>query len=123
VVTIQFAARAAVVVVVGAAAAPACSQERKQECDKLLTAMRVLDQGPPTPESVGHVRRDIEALNLQDQPLHIYATNYGQTLTVLEATLRLKEDPAAPDGTDDVIKTRLKEARTDSGDVARYCAE
>jgi hypothetical protein len=101
----------------------ACNQERKQECDRFLAAMKPLEEGTPT-EAVDRVRQDVEGLSLQDQPLHIYATNYAQTLTVLASTMRLNADPAAaPDGTIDVIRTRLKAARTDRDDVARYCAE
>jgi hypothetical protein len=101
-----------------------CNQERKQECDRFLAAMKPLEEGTPTPEAVDRVRQDVEGLNLQDQPLHIYATNYAQTLTVLASTMRLNADPAAaPDGTIDVIRTHLKAARTDREDVARYCAE
>jgi hypothetical protein len=124
--TNQFAARAVVLVLVlvGGGAALACNQERRQECDRFLAAMKPLEEGTPTPEAVDRVRQDVEGLNLQDQPLHIYATNYTQTLTVLASTMRLNADPAAaPDGTIDVIRTRLKAARTDREDVARYCAE
>ena len=41
---------------------------------------------------------------------------------VLSSTLTLKAGPNAPDGTDDVIAKKLKDARTDAADVARYCA-
>jgi hypothetical protein len=108
---------------VGALAAASCSQQRKQECDKLLGAMKGLDEGTPSAEVVDRVRQEVQLLNLEDQPLHIYASNYQNTLTVLASTLRLKADPSAPDGTDDVIKSGLKEARTDRDDVGRYCAQ
>ncbi len=111
------------VIVVGAAGAASCNPQRKQECDKFLAAMKPLDEGTPSAEVVDRVRQDVQALNLEDQPLHIYATNYQNTLTVLATTLRLKEDPSAPDGTEGVIKTHLKEARTDREDVGRYCAQ
>jgi hypothetical protein len=107
----------------GAIVVLSCNPQRKQECDKFLGAMKPLDEGSPTADVVDRVRQEVQALNLEDQPLHIYATNYENTLTVLSSTLRLKEDPSAPDGTDDVIKARLKEARTDSEDVRRYCAQ
>ncbi|HXN33439.1 MAG TPA: hypothetical protein VN894_16335 [Polyangiaceae bacterium] len=113
----------AMIVVVGATAGASCNQQRKQECDKFLAAMKPLDEGTPSAEVVDRVRQDVQALNLEDQPLHIYATNYQNTLTVLSSTLRLKADPSAPDGTDEVIKTHLKEARTDRDDVGRYCAQ
>ena len=111
------------VVALGAIATAACNPERRQACDKFLAAMKPLDEGSPTAELVDRVREDVASLNLQDQPLRIYADNYRNTLTVLGNTLRLKADPAAPDGTDDVIKMRLKEARTDRDDVRRYCEQ
>jgi len=114
---------AAMAIVVGALAVAGCNPQRRQECDKLVAAMKPLDDGAPSADLVDHVRQEVQALNLEDQPLHIYATNYQNTLTVLASTLRLKADPSAPDGTDEVIKTRLKEARTDSDDVRRYCAQ
>jgi hypothetical protein len=114
---------AAVAIVVGAVAGAACNQERKQECEKFLAAMKPLDEGAPSADSVDRVNKEVEALNLQDQPLQIYATNYRNTLTVLSNTLRLSADPSAPDGTDDVIKTHLREARADHEDVRRYCAQ
>ncbi|MGA7123175.1 MAG: hypothetical protein WBY94_23950 [Polyangiaceae bacterium] len=114
---------AAMAIVAGALAVGGCNAQRRQECDRFVAAMKPLDDGTPTADLVDHVHQDVQALNLEDQPLHIYATNYQNTLTVLASTLRLKADPSAPDGTDDVIKTRLKEARTDSEDVRRYCAQ
>jgi hypothetical protein len=101
----------------------ACNKERKDECDALLVAMAPLSQGEPTGDTVDRVDRAVRALDLKDQPLHIYADNYQKTLTVLSSTLQLGASPSAPDGTDDVIKTHLKEARTDRADVERYCAQ
>lgn len=89
----------------------------------MLAAMKPLDDGMPTADTVDRVRKDVSALKLQDQPLHIYAQNYENTLTVLSNTLRLEASPSAPDGTDDVVKSRLNEARTDRVDAARYCSE
>jgi hypothetical protein len=100
----------------------ACNSERKQDCDKLLAAMKPLEQGTPSADAVDHVASEVAALPLQDQPLRIYAKNYGATLTVLSSTLRLKASPSPPDGTDDVIKQHLKAARTDREDVQRYCS-
>ncbi len=115
---------AAVAVALGAMASlEACNPERKQECEKFVAAIKPLDEGTPTPEEVDRVNQEVGALELQDQPLHIYAANYRNTLTGLSATLRLKADPSAPDGTDDVIKQHLKGARADSQDVQRYCAQ
>jgi hypothetical protein len=105
------------------AATSGCNPERKQECERFAAAMKPLEQATPSAEDVDRVRAQIEGLKLGDQTLGIYAKNYVQTLTVLASTLRLKNDPEAPDGTDDVIKTRLRAARTDADDVARYCAE
>ena len=113
----------AVVAALGAVGGVSCNPQRKQECDKLLAAMSPLAEGTPGVEVVDRVRQDVQALNLEDQPLRIYASNYQNTLTVLSNTLRLKADPSAPDGTDDVIKMHLKEARTDREDVGRYCAQ
>ena len=110
-------------VVVQALATLGCNPERKQECERVVAAMKPLDQGSPSAEAVESAIKEVSALNLQDQPLSIYATNYQKTLVVLASTLRLRADPSAPDGTDDVIKQRLKEARTDSEDVQRYCAQ
>jgi hypothetical protein len=103
-----------------------CNEERKQECDKLLTAIRPLKEGTPTSEVVDHVSAEVSAIALQDQPLLVYAKNYKQTLSVLGSTLKLKETAASPDavpdGTQDVIKKNLAVARTDDDDIARYCA-
>jgi hypothetical protein len=102
-------------------AVSACNEQRKQECDRFLTAMKPLDQGMPGADVVDAVATQVDGLHLQDDTLHIYATNYLATLRVLSSTLRLKADPGAPDGTDDVIKSNLKSARTDASDVARFC--
>jgi hypothetical protein len=72
---------------------------------------------------VDGVSKRVAALQLRDDTLRIYAKNYGGTLTMLSSTIALKASPNAPDGTDDVIKQKLKEARTDASDVARYCAQ
>jgi len=106
-----------------AVAASACNAERKQQCDALLGAMKPIDQGTPSADTVDSVRKQVGALSLQDQPLRIYAQNYGQTLTVLASTLRLQQDPGAPDGTSAVVKQNLEKARTDRADVERYCAQ
>jgi hypothetical protein len=85
--------------------------------------MKPLDEGVPTADAVDRVKTQVEGLKLTDQALGVYAKNYTKTLTVLASTLRLKEAPEAPDGTSDVIKTNLKEARTDKADAVRYCAQ
>jgi len=103
-----------------------CNEERKQECDRLLTAIHPLKEGTPTSAVVDHVSADVSAISFHDQPLGVYATNYKQTLSVLASTLKLKEGAASPDavpdGTEDVIKKNLAVARTDDDDIARYCA-
>jgi hypothetical protein len=114
----------AIVIAAGVLASlAACNPERKQECAKFLAVMKSLDEGMPTADAVDQVGKDVDGLHLQDQPLAIYATNYKTTLTVLSNTLRLKDDPSAPDGTIDVMKTHLREARTAHDDVERYCAQ
>lgn len=100
-----------------------CNAERKHECDQLMAAMKPLGDGNPTVDSVNRVLSAVQALQLEDEPLHVYAKNYAQTLTVLSKTLELKATPSPPDGTDDVIKTNLQEALTDARDTARYCAQ
>jgi hypothetical protein len=110
------------VLVLAAIPALACNGARSQECDKLLAAMK-LDEGTPSADAVDRAAKDVAGLQLQDQPLRIYAKNYGDKLAVLSNTLRLKESPSAPDGTDAVVKQTLKTARTDFGDVQRYCSQ
>lgn len=103
--------------------AAGCDNERKEDCDKFLAAMKPLDEGTPTADAIERVQKEVAALKLRDQPLGVYAKNYLDTLAVLAGTLRLKEGPSPPDGTDDVIKAKLKEARTDKADAIRYCAQ
>ncbi len=103
---------------------PACDEARKQECDQLLAAMKPIGTtGTPAGDVVDGVKKQVDALPLKNQALAVYAKNYGQTLTVLSATVKLKAGSAAPDGTDDVIKQKLKEARTDQDDVQRFCSK
>jgi hypothetical protein len=101
----------------------ACNPERKRECEKLLEVMPPFDEAAPSVGTVDRVNKDVESLRLQDQPLQIYTTNYQRTLAVLSNTLALKASPSAPDGTDDVIKTHLREARSAREDVQRYCSQ
>jgi hypothetical protein len=111
----------ALVVVVGAAG---CNAERKQECDKFIAAMSPMQSGPPSAEATDRVLADVSAIPFQDEPLQVYATNYKNTLTVLSNTLKLKDGAGPdgpPDGTNDVIKAKSKEARTDFDDISRYC--
>jgi hypothetical protein len=117
-------ALAAITMAMAALVLPACDEARKQECDALLGAMKPLDaSGTPSGDTVDAVMKQTDGLKLQNQALAVYAKNYHQTLTVLSATLKLKAGSSAPDGTDDVIKRYLKEARTDRDDVQRLCSK
>jgi hypothetical protein len=113
---------AAVVTLAGSLALLACNPQRQQECEKFVSTMREIDQGSPNAATVDHVSKDIEALQLQDQPLQIFAKNYRDRLSVLSNTLRLNETSSPPDGTDQVIKEQLRGVRTDSQDIQRYCS-
>jgi hypothetical protein len=106
-----------------ALAASGCDNERKQECSQFIAAMKPLDEGTPSADTVDSVSKQVGAMKFQDQPLGVYATNYRKTLDVLSNTLKLKASGSPPDGTDDVIKKNLKEARTDKDDVQRYCSQ
>ena len=112
-----------VATVLVAVAASGCDNARKQECSQFLGAMKPLDEGTPSADTVDSVSKQVAAMKFQDQPLGVYATNYRKTLDVLSSTLKLKASGSAPDGTDDVIKKNLKEARTDKEDVQRYCSQ
>lgn len=104
-------------------AGTACNEETVKECSTLQDAMKPLDQGMPSSATVDSVAAKVAGMQLKNQTLSIYAKNYGQTLTVLSNTLKLKEGPNAPDGTDDVVKKNLAKARTDADDVKRFCAQ
>ncbi len=106
-----------------AVATSGCDNERKQECSQFLSAMKPLDEGTPSADTVDAVSKQVATIKFQDQPLGVYAENYRKTLTVLSNTIKLKASGTAPDGTDDVIKKNLKEARTDKDDVQRYCSQ
>jgi hypothetical protein len=126
-ITMPFTRPAHVVVCLAVVAATyGCNEQRKQECDKFLAAVAPIREGTPASDAIDRVRADVSAIPLQDEPLREYAKNYGATLAVLGNTLKLKESApnadAVPDGTNDVIKKSLKEARTDEADIARYCA-
>ncbi len=104
------------------AASLACNDQRKQECDRFLAAMKPLEKGTPASSTVDAVSKQVEGLSLQDATLAIYAKNYRATLLVLSNALKLKEGSSPPDGTDAVIEQNLKAARTDAEDAGRYCA-
>jgi hypothetical protein len=114
-----------VIVLIAAAFAPltGCDSPRKKECAQLLDAMKPLEQGVPTADTVDQMSADVDSMQFQDLPLGIYAKNFRTTLAVLSNILKLKDSPSAPDSTDDVIKAKLKEARAAKDDAARYCAK
>ncbi len=107
----------------GAVLSLACDDTRKGECVKFLAAVKPLDEGTPSLETVQRVQKDLAATTFKDTPLDVYAKNYAAKLTVLSNTLALKAGPEPPDGTDAVIKLNLKNARTDREDVQRYCSQ
>ncbi len=87
--------------------------------------MSPVQADPPTPDAVDRANDAVGAIQFQDQPLGVYAKNYRNTLTVLSGTLKLQASAGPdgpPDGTNDVIKSNVKEARTDYDDVSRYCS-
>jgi hypothetical protein len=100
-----------------------CNGTRKQECDQFLLAMKPLAKGTPSVELVDAASRKIAAIQFQDEPLHEYASSTKTTLSTLADTIRLQTTPSAPDGTDDLIKVKLKEVGGEIDEVTRYCAE
>ena len=103
-----------------------CDSQRKQDCAKFLPAMSGMATGVPSVETVDQVLTSVGGIQFADEPLKEYATNYKNTLTVLSNTLKLKAGAGPdgpPDGTEDVIKQNLKEARTDFDDISRYCSQ
>jgi hypothetical protein len=111
------------VVMLGAVLSLSCNGERKAECDRLLAAMKPLEQGGLGADAVDSARQAIDAIQFQDQPLREYASSAKATLTVLSNTLRVQASDSAPDGTDDLVKDKRKEALGEEGDVAHYCSE
>jgi|GEM_PF-1888962 hypothetical protein len=101
----------------------ACNTERKKECDQLISALAPLDDEPLTSASLARLRSAIDAQTLDDQPLHEYASTLKSTLEVLWSTLAVKEEPSPPDGTDDVVKAKIKQAKAARDDVTHYCSE
>jgi hypothetical protein len=100
-----------------------CNNMRKKECEQFLSAMRPLDEAAPAVDDVARMHEAIEHIQFEDQPLREFARSTKATLTVLSNTLALKDDPSRPDGTHEVIKAKLKEARTAKDDVLRYCSQ
>jgi hypothetical protein len=107
----------------------ACDEQRRHDCDALVAAMKPLDAPDgnekivPTLETVDAVKKQVQAMKVGDHTLSIHVQNYAKTLGVLSNTLALKSSSSPPDGTDDVIRRNLKEARSEANDVKRYCAE
>jgi hypothetical protein len=85
--------------------------------------MKPLESNAPSAESVAHIQSAIAAIQFQDEPLREYASSTKSTLQVLANSLETQASPTAPDGTDDLVKAKLKEARGEREDVARYCAQ
>jgi hypothetical protein len=114
---------AAAGVVAGCATLSGCDATRKQECDQFLSAMKPLTQGTPSIDVVDTADRTISAIQFQDQPLREYAFSTKTTLHTLSESIRLQTGPAPPDGSDEIVKAKLNEARGEDDDVTRYCAE
>jgi hypothetical protein len=115
-------------VIAGVSSALGCNEDRQQECHAFVEAVKPLEAPAgnekmvPTLDAVNGVKKQVESLKLQDQPLVIYRSNYVKTLAVLVNTLEVKSSSMPPDGADDVIKKNLKEARADAADVRKYCS-
>jgi hypothetical protein len=101
----------------------ACNTERKQECDKFLSALKPVDEKSPSSATLDRMKSDIAAIHFQDLPLGVYAKNYQQSLTVLVDTTKVKEGSSPPDGTNELLKDELKRARTDRDDINFYCSQ
>jgi len=99
-----------------------CNAERKQECDQFLAALKALDTTPGS-DAVDRMQSSIQAIQFQDQPLREYASSTKATLQVLANSLKTQASPDAPDGTDDLVKAKLKEARGERDDITRYCSQ
>jgi hypothetical protein len=99
-----------------------CDGERKRECDQFLATLKPIGEGAPTAAVIGRVREGLSAMAFGDKPLSEHAANVKRTLEVLDNGLTTLEGPSPPDGTDDLVKSKLKEALAERDDVARYCA-
>jgi hypothetical protein len=99
-----------------------CNAERKQECDRFLSALKPLESKPSADE-VDRMQTSLLSAQFQDQPLREYGASTKATLQVLANSLKTQAAPDAPDGTDDLVKAKIKEARGERDDVARYCSQ
>ncbi len=99
----------------------ACDAERQQECGKLQAALKPLGEAPSA-ETVKRAHDAVMAIQFQDEPLHEYAKSAAATMTVLANTMDLQADPSAPDGTNDVVKAKVKELAGEQAEVTRYCS-
>ncbi len=124
-----FAGKVLVLAAATAVAGVACDEQRQKECSAFTAAMEPIeapdgnDKVVPSLETVAAVKKHVEALKPRDQPLQIYAENSVKTLAILSSTLEVRASSSPPDGTDDVIRRSLREARAEARDVKRYCAE
>jgi hypothetical protein len=101
----------------------ACNAERQQECEKLKSALKPLESGTPSAETVKRAHDAVAAMTFQDEPLREYAKGAATTLAVLASTLELQADPSsAPDGTNEVVKGKIKDAQGEVAEVTRYCS-
>ena len=119
--TASRAAQAAWVPVAAALLLVACDAERQQECGKLQAALKPLGDAPSA-ESVKRAHDAVAAITFQDEPLREYAKGATATMTVLANTMELQADPSAPDGTNDVVKAKLKDLAGEQAEVTRYCS-
>ena len=76
----------------------------------------------PSAESVKRAHDAVAAITFQDEPLREYAQGATATMTVLANTMDLQADPSAPDGTNDVVKAKLKDLAGEEAEVTRYCS-
>lgn len=99
----------------------ACDAQRQQECGKLQAALKPLGDAPSA-EAVRRAHDAVSAIQFTDEPLHEYAKSAAATMTVLANTMDLQADPSAPDGTNDVVKAKLRELAGEQAEVTRYCS-
>ncbi|MGD0675935.1 MAG: hypothetical protein ABSC94_10980 [Polyangiaceae bacterium] len=101
--------------------AASCNTERKEECEQFLLAMKALEDSPASTEVADRTLTTLASISFKDEPLREYASSTKTTLTVLSNTLKVQASPSPPDGTDELVAAKMKEARGEREDVARYC--